>query len=383
MKKWIMLALLPLLLGGCARKEAVPVSELDLWVTSQARAEAYEALAESWNEEHPEEPVELNISVYSSQSIAGKFSRGFSVSTSFNGSGIPDLVELDYATFPEYVFQQTADLYPLQNLLDKHGADPAGVSLYSKNDICFGLPYHGQQLVLCCRLDLKDRLPGFRRKAASFEGLLELGREYAADTGQPLLQVDYLGSECFLALYVQALEKAEPEEAYKQALAWLEEAREAKVSGSLASGDAYSDSFCQLLARQEVACFVTTCANLLDLAAREESIPENYAVLGLPSFGGSSCRVDAPTVAVAVHMSGGDPVLSRNFLEYCRFSEAAKDRSILCLNQADDGAERLGEVYRVWGTLDAEESSRSLTASQLDAYLASYSQQVLGGGMPE
>lgn len=372
-----------LLLAGCSGQTEAPAAGLDLWVTSRERAEAYQALAESWNEEHPQEPIQLNISVYTSQSIASKFSWGFSVSAGYSDGGIPDLVELDYAAFPEFVFQQTADLYPLQNMLDKNGGTVAGLSMYSKNDICFALPYHGQQLVLCYRLDLEEAYPEFRRHCASFEGLLEFGRQYAQTTGESLLWVDYLGSETFLGLYAQALEgSGEPETAYEQTVSFLKEAQKTESWGFLPSGDAYSDSLLSLLTEQEVPCFVTTRENLAALARQEESIAQYYGVMGLPSFGGVRCRVDAPTVAVAVHMSGGDPVLSRNFLEYCRFSQAAKAYPSFYLGEDAEEPEKLSDTYRVLGALTRQPGQQELTAIDLSGYITDYSGQVLGDGLP-
>lgn len=384
MKRIFVLSLvLALLLCGCRQPEESGAAGLDLWVTSQDRAEIYGALAEAWNRDNPQKPIQLNISVYSSRSIAGKFALGFSVSSSYQGSSIPDLVELDYGTFPEFVFQQTADLYPLQNMLDKHQGSVPGLSLYSKKDICFALPYHGQQLVLCYRLDLEDRFEDFRHQADSFESLMELGKQYVQDTGEPLLWVDYLGSELFLAMFLQALEGTEdPEEAYEAVTAWLEAALEEKVTGYLPSGDAYTETFVDLLTRQELPCFVTTSANLQQLAAQEESIGEHYGILALPGFGGIRRRVDAPTVAIAVHISGGDPVLARDFLEYCRFSEAAREYPAFYLGQDSTGIADLSESFRVLGSLQQPECSAALTASQLEPYLADYSQTVLGSALP-
>lgn len=363
-----------LLLTGCRQPEAPVASALDLWVTSQDRADTYAALETAWNEAHPQEPIHLNISVYSSRSITSKFSQGVSA----NGV-TPDLVELDYAAFPEFVFQQTADLYPLQNLLDKNEGSVGGVDLYSKNGICFALPYQGQQLVLCYRLDLEDRFPDWRHEATSFEVLLELGKTYAEQEGEPLLWVDYLGSELFLGLYFQALEGlGEEEAAYEAVVSWLEEAQQTQVSHYLPSGDAYSDTFSQMLVQGQIPCFVTTCANLQTLSRQEETLGEQYGVMALPSFRGIRRRVEMPAVAVAVHLSGGDPVLSRDFLEFCRFSEASKAYPAFYLGADSTGIGDLSDSFRVLGSLQQAESGVSLTAIELETYLTNYSQQVLG-----
>ena len=376
MKKGIVFLLLAVLLAGCGAQPGPQAADLDLWVTSRERGEVYEALAEKWNREHPQEPIRLEVSVYSSQSIAGKFSRGFSVSAGYGDSGIPDLVELDYAAFPEFVFSQTADLYPLQNLLSKQGGTVAGGSIYSKNGICFALPYRDQQLVLCYRLELEERYPEFRQKVTSFEGLRELGEDYAAETGEGLLWVDYLGSEVFLALYGQAVEE-EPERAYDQVVDFLKAGQESGAFAMLPSGDAYSESLLPLLAEGAVPCFVTTRAQLGSLARQDPAIPEQYGVAGLPTFGGNRYRVDAPTVAVAVHMSGSDPVLSRDFLEYCRFSEAAKEYPEFYLGEDPVKTEELSDTYRALGSLNRQPGKAELTAMDLSGCLAEYSRLVL------
>lgn len=376
MKKTVLWILLVLLLCGCSAQPDAQASDLDIWVTSREHGEIYEALAEQWNRDHPQEPIRLEVSVYSAQSIASKFSWGSSVSAGYSDSGIPDLVELDYAAFPEFVFQQTADLYPLQNLLNKHGGTVAGEEIYSKNGICFALPYHDQQLVLCYRLDLEETYPEFRRSTASFESLKELAQVYAAEQGEALLWVDYLGSEVFLALYAQALE-AQSEDAYGLVLEFLQEAQRTGAFDILPSGDAYSDSFLALLTQGAVPCFVTTQARLRSLARQDPAIPELYGVTGLPSFAGSRCRVDAPTVAVAVHMSGSDPVLSRNFLEYCRFSEAARAYPEFYIGEDGPEQENLSAVYRVSGSLNRLPGDSALTALELSGYLAEYSREVL------
>ena len=66
MKKGIVWILLLLLLTGCGRQSAPQVSELDIWVTSQERGDVYEALAQCWNEENPQEAIRLTVSVSSS-----------------------------------------------------------------------------------------------------------------------------------------------------------------------------------------------------------------------------------------------------------------------------------------------------------------------------
>jgi len=118
-------------------------------------------------------------------------------------------------------------------------------------------------------------------------------------------------------------------------------------------------------------------AQLGSLARQDPAIPEQYGVAGLPTFGGNRYRVDAPTVAVAVHMSGSDPVLSRDFLEYCRFSEAAKEYPEFYLGEDPVKTEELSDTYRALGSLNRQPGKAELTAMDLSGCLAEYSRLVL------
>lgn len=379
----LLLAVVFLLLLGCRREEPTPATELTVWVTTEENGAVYGSLAEAWNAAYPNKQIDLNVQVYSSQRIAAKLSRGASVGTSFSGDDLPDLVEIDYATFPQYVFQQTTDLYPLKNMLEQNVEDPSsisGVTLYSSNDICFGLPYHEQQLVLCYRLDLEEKLSGFRWQAGSFEGLMALGEAYFGLTGEPILWVDYLGSETFLALFTQALQSCgDFREAYDLTLAYLKQMESSGETGYLSSGDAYAEGFPDRLARGEITCLVTTQANLKRLARENAAIGELYGVLPLPSFCGARCTVTAPSVAVSILMSGKHVVLARDFLQFCRFSDAAGAYAMFDLRgTGGDIVDNLSQHYRVSGNFSAPAPEVSFTASQIEEYLTAYSRDVLG-----
>lgn len=379
------LAALVLVLSGCDGQGTGGTSELDIWVTSEENAQTYQELAEKWNEENPQKQIQLNVEVYSSQRIAGKLSRAASVGTSFSSDDVPDLVEIDYATFPQYVFQQTTDLYPLKNMLEKHvqQADSiSGVTLYSSKGICFALPYHNQELLFCYRLDLAQMLPEFQERAESFEGILELGKEYAGMTGEPLLWVDYLGSETFMAVFAQAIQEAgSAQKAYDATVELLKQMADAGASGYLPSGDAYADTFQELMSQGELPCIITTQANLYRAAQSDEGICAQYGVLPLPSFRGIRSTVSAPTVGIAVPMSSEYVILARDFLEYCRFSEAAQGDPVFDLCQTGQGqdiAANLSEYYMVSGNFSAPAADDSLAAAEMEGYLADYSHDVLG-----
>ena len=381
MRKMVPVLLLLAMLFGSADDRTPSARELTMWVTTQQNAEIYQELAEKWNAAHQDNPIRLSVSVYTSQRIAGKLDRVSSIGTSFSGNTFPDLMEISYAALPDFVFPQTTELYPLKHMLDKNGesaADIPGACLYSSNEICFALPYQNQQLVLCYRLELEQQIKRFQTQASSFEGLAKMGRQYASQHAQPLLMVDYLGSETFLALFVQAMQGTDDSrQAYDAAVRWLRQAEQSGAVGYLSSGDAYSASFQTMLQEGSVNCVVTTQDNLRRLAQADASIGRQYGVLPLPSFQAQRCTVYAPTVAAAVSMGTENVILARNFLEFCRFSGVAEAYPTFALCKSGQSVEEnLSALYPVSGKYDAPQA-KPWTGADLKNYLTEYSDDVL------
>lgn len=209
-----------------------------------------------------------------------------------------------------------------------------------------------------------------------------MGKSYSQTRSEPLLWVDYLGSEAFLALYIQALCGNVPaESAYSASIAYLQEAQATGVTGYLPSGNAYATTFPSLMSLKEVPCLITTCANLLHLSQLDPDIPQNYGILPLPSFCGQTCQVTAPTAVISILTSGGDSILSRDFLEYCHFSEASRAYPLFCLGGEDTFLSTLADCYPTKGELNTLSLPPQITAVEIAPYLSEYSRQVLGAGI--
>lgn len=335
-----------------------------IWTTSESLGCAYQALAEKWNQQNADRPIDVTVKVYSRERIASKLTHAFTGGVRFDGNALPALADIDLLSFSNYIFEQTTDLYPLQNLLVSGRLDSApsiGERVFTHNGICFALPYAYGDLALCYRLTLLEKLPDLKEQAASFEGLESLARRYRSLTGQPLLEVDYLGGECFSALYGQA--EGTEESAYAQAVEWLRKMQSAGLSASLSTGSAYGEAFQSTMKEGGPACFITTVSNLLTLADDQPEAAALYGVLPLPSFGGISASIRLPATATAVINAGGATIRARQFLAFCRFSEEAKAYPLLYLGQAiADGDALLSARYQTDGQICADGEVRTFQA---------------------
>lgn len=379
MKKTVRIAL-ALLAAGLLALSRAGGETLELWTTSSAHCQAYQELAALWSMENPDQPVEVHAVLYRRERIASKLTRAFVSGIRFEEGELPDLADVDFLYFPDYVFGQTTELYPLQNQLLAHRTQAdgdIGEALFTHNGICYALPYAYGELALCYRLDLKNTLPDFALQAASFEGIKELAVAYQAQTGQALLSVDDLGGECFAALCAQG--ESDSATGYETAVQWLRQMNEAGLSSSLPTGSAYGDAFADLMRAGEPPCFITTVTNLLTLAGERPEAIGGYGVLPLPSLQNKALRVCLPATGTAALIAGSKTILARKFLSFCRFSEQAKAYPLLYIGpEGAAGDEMLREAYAVEGAVcgGRGEETAPLPANLAD-WIQRYPQDVL------
>ncbi len=126
--------------GGSASAADGKATTLDMWVFAELHADYYEQMADEWNEQNPDRPVELDITVYPYQDMHNKLQLAAN-----SGTGLPDVVDIEVSKFGNFV---TADgRTPLMDLSE--AAKPyqddivqARLDLYSRAGGIYGFPMH-------------------------------------------------------------------------------------------------------------------------------------------------------------------------------------------------------------------------------------------------
>lgn len=126
--------------GGSAPAADGKATALDMWVFAELHADYYEQMADEWNEQNPDRPVELDITVYPYQDMHNKLQLAAN-----SGTGLPDVVDIEVSKFGNFV---TADgRTPLMDLSE--AAKPyqddivqARLDLYSRAGGIYGFPMH-------------------------------------------------------------------------------------------------------------------------------------------------------------------------------------------------------------------------------------------------
>jgi len=131
--------------SGSADNDAAPAADgeattLDMWVFAELHAAYYEQMAEEWNEQNPNRPVDLDVTVYPYDDMHNKLQLAVNAK-----AGLPDVVDIEVSKFSNFV---TADgKTPLMDLSE--AAKPyqddivqARLDLYSRAGGMYGFPMH-------------------------------------------------------------------------------------------------------------------------------------------------------------------------------------------------------------------------------------------------
>ena len=130
--------------SGGAGDEGGPDAEgrtsLDMWVFAELHATYYEQMAKQWNEENPDRPIDLEVTVYPYEDMHNKL-----LLAANSGSGLPDVVDIEVNQFSNFVAEDGRT--PLSDLTE--AAEPyqddivqARLDLYTRDGVVLGFPTH-------------------------------------------------------------------------------------------------------------------------------------------------------------------------------------------------------------------------------------------------
>ena len=69
-----------------------------MWVFAELHATYYEQMAKQWNEQNPDRPIDLKVTVYPYEDMHNKLQLAAN-----SGSGLPDLVDIEVNQFSNFV----------------------------------------------------------------------------------------------------------------------------------------------------------------------------------------------------------------------------------------------------------------------------------------
>ena len=172
--------------GGDAAEEGGPdesgTTSLDMWVFAELHATYYEQMAEAWNEENPDRPVDLNVTVYPYDDMHNKLQLAAN-----SGEGLPDVVDIEVSKFGNFVTEDgRTPLMDLTEAAAPYKADivEARMNLYNRAGGQYGLPTHVGAFVAFYNTELLEGAGVDYTTIETWEDFQAAGTAYNQATGK-------------------------------------------------------------------------------------------------------------------------------------------------------------------------------------------------------
>lgn len=173
--------------SGGSTDDAAPAGDgeatsLDMWVFAELHADYYEQMADEWNEQNPDRPVDLEVTVYPYQDMHNKLQLAVNA-----GSGLPDVVDIEVNKFGNFV---SADgRTPLMDLSE--AAAPyqddivhARLDLYTRAEKVLGFPMHVGAFVSFYNAEALEGAGIDYTDIVTWDDFAEAGATYKEATGK-------------------------------------------------------------------------------------------------------------------------------------------------------------------------------------------------------
>lgn len=154
---------------------------LEMWVFAELHATYYEQMAERWNEENPDRPIDLNVTVYPYDDMHNKLQLAAN-----SGEGLPDLVDIEVSQFSNFVAEGgRSPLSDLTEVAEPYREDivEARLDLYNREGVQYGLPTHVGAFVAFYNTELLEQAGIDYTTIETWQDFQEAGAKYNQATG--------------------------------------------------------------------------------------------------------------------------------------------------------------------------------------------------------
>lgn len=333
MKRLLLLVLLfAVCLSGCGGK-SLETSKVKFtyWTVSDIYANFFEQQTEKWNQLNPDSQIELNIKVLYSDQIDYILQTTLNSGVSSPDLGIPDFVDIQYSNMPGYITQFNCLLHPLNIITDNHTycyQNEALFDAYTHRDICFGIPYGGDYMVMYYNKALLDNAGIESENINTWKDFLSAGEILYEKTGTPLLAIDIDNYDVFITILSQTGFRYNSgmvmgTSRYLRVLYFLEELIDNKCGIIMPGGRVDSNSFKKSFQNEEIGAVM---GRLSDAGKFAENFPElegKLFVSSLPSWEGNGRGVFTPGYATAIIAHCEESMLLKEFLTFAKLEETS------------------------------------------------------------
>lgn len=188
-----------MLMGGVLTAAKRP-TRLTFWSSQGLHAGFMLEAAETWNNTHPDEQIELIPTILPYDDVHKKL-----LTTLESGKGAPDISDIEIGMFANFVKGKKINLVPLNDMIEKEKDKfiMSRFECYSKNGKYYGIDYHVGATVIYYNKTILDEAGVNADNIITWNDYYEAGKKVLAKTGKPMCTVESTEQWSFHPLIVQ------------------------------------------------------------------------------------------------------------------------------------------------------------------------------------
>ena len=169
---------------------------LELWTFQEVHRQFYESMAEKWNEENPDKPVNLTVSVQPFDDMHNKLTIALQ-----SGEGAPDMCDVEINKFPTYL-EGEPQFMDLTSYVDPYRDDivAARLEVYSKDGVNYGIPTHVGATVAFYDTSLLEPAGVDYKEIKTWDDYKEAGLKVVEATGKAMGAAETSGTFIYQAM---------------------------------------------------------------------------------------------------------------------------------------------------------------------------------------
>jgi len=327
----LLIVVAALLLAGCGQSKEKSVNnatEFTYWTVNSVYEQYHLDMAQKWNTAHPDRQISLKTRVLEGNQINDKLWTTLHSGMLVSGYDVPDLIDIEYQDFADYVAQNNCLLYPLFESEQVKANKQFEAYIY--RDLCFGIPYGMDKMVLYYNEELLAEAGIRMDDILTWDDFVAAGRQYYQNTGKAFTSIDAGHYDFYITLLSQqGMDYNNTSLGLKSEksilmLEFMERLVTEHVAVLMPGGRADSSLFYSAFGEGEIAVLLDQLSRAAVLADRLPELSGKIGISYIPQMsGGEPTQVWIPGYATAITMTCDAEALLKEFLEFARLNEAA------------------------------------------------------------
>ena len=161
-------------------------TDLSLWTFQELHVAYYTFMADQWNKDHPDKPINLTVTTGDSSAMHTKLLVALQ-----SGTGAPDIADVEIGHFA--TFLQGGYLLPLNDVVEPYKNDVimSRVDMYGDNNGNeYGIDFHLGAAVTYYNMDIMNAAGVNPDDIVTWDDYMEAGKKVLEKTGKPMTAVE-------------------------------------------------------------------------------------------------------------------------------------------------------------------------------------------------